>query len=131
MGLGYVQTGKDLTRLRAVIGTGGPLVNSAAPLDSLYGVLRDPAAPDVLKPQAPVFHLDKNYILYAMGLLAESHPQAALRMMKKYLPVIGQADESEARGQKQRTDGGQPAAGITRRFSNEHHAEGTVQQKMG
>lgn len=92
MGLSYVQTGKDLSKIKAVIGTGGPLVNSAEPLDSLYGALKESAAPDVLKPQAPVFRLDQHYILYAMGLLAESHPDVALRMMKKYLPVIGTAD---------------------------------------
>jgi hypothetical protein len=38
-------------------------------------------------PDTPMadFHLDKEYILAAMGLLREVAPQVALRMMKKYV----------------------------------------------
>ncbi|MDR3586060.1 MAG: methylaspartate mutase accessory protein GlmL [Desulfosporosinus sp.] len=84
-GATYVQHGKDLTPLPVVIGTGGVLLYHPDALEILQGAVFNPAEPTVLKPQNPVFYLDKEYILAAMGLLREVAPQVALRMMKKYL----------------------------------------------
>lgn len=84
-GATYVQIGKDLTQLPAVIGTGGVLLHHAEPAEILRGALFDPADPITLKPQQPKLYLDQEYILAAMGLLREVAPLAALRMMKKYL----------------------------------------------
>lgn len=84
-GATYIQQGKDLTQLPAVIGTGGVLIHHANPAEILHGALFDPSEPTVLKPQNPAFYLDKEYILAAMGLLREIEPLKALRMMKKYL----------------------------------------------
>lgn len=84
-GATYVQHGKDLTPLPAVIGTGGVLLHHSNPEEILRGALFDAAEPTVLKPQQPTLFLDKEYILAAMGLLREVAPLAALRMMKKYL----------------------------------------------
>ncbi len=82
-GTGFVQYGKDLTGVKVVVGTGGPLVQSDSPLSILRGVLFDPRDPLILKPREPAFYLDRSYVLYAMGLLAETHPDTALRIMKK------------------------------------------------
>lgn len=84
-GATYVQHGKDLTQLPVIIGTGGVLLHHSQPKEILRGALFDSAEPTVLKPQQPVFYLDKEYILAAMGLLREIAPLKALRMMKKYL----------------------------------------------
>lgn len=84
-GASYIQNGKDLTPLAAVIGTGGVLLHQADPLEILQGTVFNPHEPTILKPQNPVFYLDKEYILAAMGLLREVSPLAALRMMKKYI----------------------------------------------
>jgi uncharacterized protein (TIGR01319 family) len=84
-GATYVQIGKDLTQLPAVIGTGGVLLHHSEPAEILRGALFDPAEPIILKPQQPTLYLDQEYILAAMGLLREVAPLAALRMMKKYL----------------------------------------------
>ena len=84
-GATYVQHGKDLTPLPVVIGTGGVLLYRPDALEILQGAVFNPAEPTVLKPQNPVFYLDKEYILAAMGLLREVAPQVALRMMKKYV----------------------------------------------
>ncbi|WP_088188314.1 methylaspartate mutase accessory protein GlmL [Desulfosporosinus sp. FKA] len=84
-GATYVQRGKDLTPLPVVIGTGGVLLYHPSALEILKGSLFDSAEPTLLKPQKPRFYLDKDYILAAMGLLREVAPQAALRMMKKYV----------------------------------------------
>lgn len=87
-GATYVQYGKDLTSLKAVIGTGGVLLYHPQAKEILQGALFDAQEPTILKPQKPVFYLDKDYILAAMGLLSEIAPQAALRMMKKYVLKI-------------------------------------------
>lgn len=84
-GATYVQNGKDLTQLPAVIGTGGVLLHHAEPAEILRGALFDPAEPIALMPQQPTLYLDQEYILAAMGLLREVAPLAALRIMKKYL----------------------------------------------
>ncbi|CAA7599504.1 Protein MutL [Acididesulfobacillus acetoxydans] len=84
-GATYLQHGKDLTQLPAVIGTGGVLLYHSRPLEILRGALFDPLQAGVLKPQDPAFYLDGEYILAAMGLLREIAPGTALRMMKKYL----------------------------------------------
>ncbi len=87
-GTGFVQYGKDLTGVKTVIGTGGPLVESNSPLAILRGVLFDPRDPVILKPREPSFYVDQAYILYAMGLLAETHPDTALRIMKANLALL-------------------------------------------
>ncbi|MHB1651837.1 MAG: methylaspartate mutase accessory protein GlmL [Desulfitobacteriaceae bacterium] len=84
-GASYVQHGKDLTQLPAVIGTGGVLLHHTRPLEILQGALFNSGEPAMLKPQEPQFYLDQEYILAAMGLLREIAPKAALRMSKKYL----------------------------------------------
>lgn len=84
-GATYVQHGKDLTPLKVVIGTGGVLLYHPNAGEILRGALFNAEEPTILKPQSPAFYLDKDYILAAMGLLSEVAPQAALRMMKKYV----------------------------------------------
>lgn len=87
-GATYVQYGKDLTPLPVVIGTGGVLLYHPEVREILQGAVFNPEVPTILKPQKPVFYLDKEYILAAMGLLREVAPQVALRMMKKYVVKI-------------------------------------------
>jgi len=41
-----------------------------------------------LRPVAPKFLLDKDYILSAMGLLSMDHPEIALKIMKKHITEI-------------------------------------------
>lgn len=80
-----VQTGKDLSGVRVVIGTGGVIAHSAAPLELLETVLADPDEPESLRPRAPRFLVDRQYLLYACGLLAQAEPQAALELALKCL----------------------------------------------
>jgi len=87
-GASYMQYGKDLTEIRYLIGTGGVITEHPAPAEIMRGALGDPARPVALKPRDPVMLVDKQYILAAMGLLAELFPAKALRMMKKYLRQI-------------------------------------------
>lgn len=84
-GAAFVQTGKDLTAVATVIGTGGTLINHPRPEEILREMLFNTADPLILKPREPSFLVDERYIMYAMGLLGEEAPDLAVRMMKKYL----------------------------------------------
>jgi uncharacterized protein (TIGR01319 family) len=75
-----MQRGKDLSRVETLIGTGGPVVHAPAPAAILAAALADPAEPGSLRPQAPRLLLDSEYLLYAVGLLAEAEPEAALAL---------------------------------------------------
>jgi uncharacterized protein (TIGR01319 family) len=83
-----VQRGKDLTEVRYVIGTGGPIAFSRDPRGILEGVLFRETSPHILRPKNPRFYVDREYILYAAGLLAQLEPKAALALMKDYLQEV-------------------------------------------
>ena len=83
-----VQHGKDLTGIRTVIGTGGPIIFSGNPREILEGVLFREENSFSLKPVAPEFYVDEHYILYAVGLLSQVEPKKALNIARKYLKPI-------------------------------------------
>lgn len=75
-----VQEGKDLTTVKAVIGTGGSLVHGRDPAGILAAALADPADAMSLRPKAPALYIDRDYLLYAVGLLAAVEPETAFAM---------------------------------------------------
>jgi uncharacterized protein (TIGR01319 family) len=81
----FVQEGKDLTRIRHLIGTGGIFCHAPRTREILQAALFSPHNPFLLKPKAPRLWIDQRYILWAVGLLTEVSPQAALHLMKKHL----------------------------------------------
>ncbi|MHB8105456.1 MAG: methylaspartate mutase accessory protein GlmL [Dehalococcoidales bacterium] len=83
-----LQHGKDLTGVKTVIGTGGPVIFSASPREIMEGALYQKENPLVLKPRNPILYLDEQYILYAIGLLSQIEPKKALLLAKKYLKQI-------------------------------------------
>lgn len=83
-----VQYGKDLTGVGAVIGTGGALVHSRDPYAVLRMALATSAEPLSLRPRQPRLLLDREYILYACGLLGSVEPQAALELALAHLEPI-------------------------------------------
>ncbi len=84
----YVQYGKDLTAVRRVIGTGGPLVFSGYGKELLKEVLRDPQKePGVLLPSEAEFLLDEDYIFFAAGLLREIDEEAAFAILCNSLRI--------------------------------------------
>ncbi|GAA0177321.1 methylaspartate mutase accessory protein GlmL [Clostridium sediminicola] len=87
-GTAYLQDGKDLTNIKYVVGTGGPIINSSNSKGILEKILFEKENPTVLKPIDPEFLLDKKYILAAMGLLGEKYPEKAIRIMKKEIEKI-------------------------------------------
>jgi len=65
-----LQTGKNLTDVRTVVGTGGEIINSQDPAALLKGALVNRVdEPDVLLPEKATMYVDGEYILYAAGLL--------------------------------------------------------------
>ncbi|WP_434779646.1 methylaspartate mutase accessory protein GlmL [Neisseria sp. Ec49-e6-T10] len=89
MGEALSQTGKDLTQVKYVIGTGGSVINSAKPEYILGKALYQPADLNLLKPLTPTLLLDKKYILSSMGLLSKLEPDVALSIMKEELLTNG------------------------------------------
>lgn len=86
----WVQTGKDLRRADVVIGSGGVFAARADALALLAEAVRDAAAQgDRLVPQAARVLLDRDYILFAVGLLAARHPDAALSLARRSLGEPG------------------------------------------
>ncbi|MGD0794085.1 MAG: glutamate mutase L, partial [Dehalococcoidales bacterium] len=83
-----IQHGKDLTGVKSVIGTGGPIVFSPDPRLVLEGTLFTEDKQFILKPRNPELYLDEQYILYAVGLLGQNEPGKALKLAKKYLKKI-------------------------------------------
>jgi uncharacterized protein (TIGR01319 family) len=89
----YIQRGKDLTEVQQCIGTGGPIVYSIHPETILEGSIYDHGEPFSLLPRHLHFHIDRAYTLYALGLLAETMPDVAIRMMKHYLGFNKKEDQ--------------------------------------
>lgn len=80
-----IQRGKDLTRVGHLIGTGGIFKYGRAPQELISSGLFDAGNPWSLRPRSPVTYIDTEYILYGIGLLAETYPAAALRIARKYI----------------------------------------------
>ncbi len=88
MGELFVQTGKDLSDVSVIIGTGGAIVESDSPIDILKKIAFNPFDPFSLRPKNAKIFLDSKYILFAVGLLSEIDQNIALRIAKKYLTQI-------------------------------------------
>jgi uncharacterized protein (TIGR01319 family) len=80
-----VQQGKNLLDAENVVGTGGIFRYGLHPERVLRAALFNPETPWSLKPRVPKAFIDRDYMLYGIGLLAEHHPVPALRIAKKYL----------------------------------------------
>lgn len=85
MGMVYNQTGKDLTKVSYVLGTGGVIINNEDPEKILEATLFSMDEPNSLKPMEPKFLVDRSYILSSMGLLGMIDPDMAVRILKKYI----------------------------------------------
>jgi uncharacterized protein (TIGR01319 family) len=83
-----VQEGKDLSEVRCVIGTGGPLVFAQDPVGILKKALFSANSSDVLRPKEFDLYIDRRYVFYAMGLLSYIEPEKALKIMKKVMTRI-------------------------------------------
>ena len=92
MGQTYVQEGKNLTKVKQIVVTGGSLIHTKRTEEIAAYALYSPAQPASLRPKAADVWVDRTYILAAMGLLSSHYPQAALRIMKKELEYHGHSE---------------------------------------
>lgn len=87
MGTIFTQSGKDLTDVKHIIGTGGVIANSRNPEKLLTPALFKEDDLN-LKPKYADFFIDKLYVLSAIGLLSNDFPEIAFEILKKYLIKI-------------------------------------------
>lgn len=92
MGQTFVQSGKNLTKVRQIIVTGGSLIHTERTEQIAAHAQYSPLTPASLRPKAADVWVDRKYILAAMGLLSSYYPQTALRIMKKELEYHGHSE---------------------------------------
>ena len=92
MGQTYVQEGKNLTKVRQIVVTGGSLIHTKRTEQIAAFALYSPAQPASLRPRQADVWVDRKYIMAAMGLLSTHYPQTALRIMKKELEYHGNSE---------------------------------------
>lgn len=81
-----IQQGKNLTEIKAIVGTGGVLVNAASPAGILKNAQAEAAEEGrVLLPQSLNAFVDRDYALFAAGLLRRHDEAAALAILKASL----------------------------------------------
>jgi uncharacterized protein (TIGR01319 family) len=84
----YIQTGKDLTNVETVIGTGGIFTYGRGQKTILNMAKFTEKNSFSLRPKDARFFIDEKYILYAVGLLSTISPESGLRIMKKNLSEL-------------------------------------------
>ena len=89
MGLTYVQSGKNLTKVKQIVVTGGSLIHTRRTAEIAKHAQFSPKNPASLRPKNADVWVDRTYILAAMGLLSTHYPETALRIMKKELEYHG------------------------------------------
>ncbi len=93
----WVQTGKDLTNVAKVIGTGGILAHQPQSRRIVAGALAEPAAPDILKPARAELVIDRHYLIPTLGLLVKEFPEVAFTLLTAALSAKNNA-ASEVNG---------------------------------
>ena len=92
MGQTFVQEGKNLTKVKEIVVTGGSLIHTEKTAEIASHALYSPSHPDSLRPRQANVWVDRIYILAAMGLLSSYYPDVALRIMKKELEYHGYSE---------------------------------------
>jgi len=92
MGQTFVQEGKNLTKVKEIVVTGGSLIHTEKTEEIASHALFSPTQPESLRPRKANVWVDRSYILAAMGLLSSYYPDVALRIMKKELEYHGYSE---------------------------------------
>lgn len=92
MGQTFVQEGKNLTKVKEIVVTGGSLIHTEKTEEIASHALFSPTQPESLRPRMANVWVDRSYILAAMGLLSSYYPDVALRIMKKELEYHGYSE---------------------------------------
>ncbi len=92
MGQTFVQEGKNLTKVKQIVVTGGSLIHTKRTSEIAKHALYSDTDPGSLRPKNADVWVDRTYILAAMGLLSTYHPKTALHIMKKELEYNGYSE---------------------------------------
>jgi uncharacterized protein (TIGR01319 family) len=84
----YLLHGKDLRSVNWIIGSGGVLRYHPQAGYILQGALANDLTPQLMKPEAAMLLIDRDYVLAAAGLLADTHPAVALELIKRSLQPV-------------------------------------------
>ncbi|MGH7826710.1 MAG: methylaspartate mutase accessory protein GlmL [Candidatus Binatia bacterium] len=84
-GEAWVHYGKDLRETGKLVGTGGVFIHNPYASLILHKGGDGNARFDILRPKNPEIFIDSSYLLYAVGLLAESHPAVAARIFNQHM----------------------------------------------
>jgi uncharacterized protein (TIGR01319 family) len=92
----WIQRGKDLTGVDLVVGSGGIFRQGMGERILRAGVAAAASDPLRLAPRVPRLALDRDYVLWAAGLLAPSHPEGARRLALRSLSLRRAPDPDPA-----------------------------------
>ena len=84
----WVHYGKDLTETRTLIGTGGVFIYNPHIAHIFSSGSGGNTRYEVLRPKNPNLFVDSSYLLYAVGLLSQSHPDVAARIFKEHMKPV-------------------------------------------
>ncbi|MGI6486591.1 MAG: glutamate mutase L [Tepidanaerobacteraceae bacterium] len=79
--------GRDLRRVKNLIGVGGFVVHNES--TKVQGVIKNAIKRPgySLLPENPKIHLDKNYLLYAVGAISQVDREYAFTILKNYFEM--------------------------------------------
>jgi uncharacterized protein (TIGR01319 family) len=90
LGPARVQHGKDLSNVQIVVATGGAPIHLGERDALVEAVRADPSDPGSLRPRAPRLFLDRDYVLFAIGLLAAVEPRVACALARRSITPADQ-----------------------------------------
>jgi uncharacterized protein (TIGR01319 family) len=93
LGPATVQHGKDLSRVEIVVATGGAPVHLGEHNALLEAMRAAPSDAQSLRPRAPRLYVDRDYMLFGIGLLAGVEPQAALALARRSVTPVDRLHE--------------------------------------
>ena len=82
-----VAEGKDLTRVKYIIGTGGALTRLPHRVDIMREIPLSNKGHELLPNKDVEILVDNDYIMASLGILSKEYPQAALRLLKNSLNI--------------------------------------------
>ena len=89
-----LQAGKDLTEVPNVIGTGGIFTHNPYGGRIMAATVAVDSPSGVLRPARTRVRLDQDYVMYAVGLLSDSHPAVALQIFQDHVLPNGSEPRS-------------------------------------
>lgn len=80
-----IAEGKDLTNVKYIIGTGGPLTRLPNRVSILSQIIKNKNSLELLPPSDVQVLIDNDYIMASLGVMSKKYPEIALKLLKKSL----------------------------------------------